>query len=141
MVSPVGTAVGTVLGPGINYFWIIGMDGYAWNDRIGRQSVGKLIPLERAWGQTVEAAGFGANRDEIEARVANGYEAVVEELLHPVDDAYLERDIVDRYYIEIEDQRKGDLGQRLVALPHDQYPQPAAGKDDAVLARPVRHRI
>jgi hypothetical protein len=28
-------------------------------------------------------AGFGAGRDEIEARVAKGYEATVEELLHP----------------------------------------------------------
>ena len=51
-------------------------------------------------------AGFGANRDELEAYVAKGYEATVEELLHPVDDAYLERDVVDRYYIEIEDQRQ-----------------------------------
>ena len=44
-------------------------------------------------------AGFGANRDELEAYVAKGYEATVDELLHPVDDAYLERDVVDRYYI------------------------------------------
>ena len=51
-------------------------------------------------------AGFGANRDELEAYVAKGYEATVEGLLHPVDDAYLERDVVDRYYIEIEDQRQ-----------------------------------
>ena len=28
-------------------------------------------------------AGFGADRDELEARVARGYEATVEELLHP----------------------------------------------------------
>ena len=28
-------------------------------------------------------AGFGADRDELEARVAKGYEATVEELLHP----------------------------------------------------------
>ncbi|MBV8891843.1 MAG: DUF1800 family protein, partial [Acidobacteria bacterium] len=28
-------------------------------------------------------AGFGATRDELEARVAKGYEATVEELLHP----------------------------------------------------------
>ena len=30
-------------------------------------------------------AGFGATRDELEARVAKGYEATVEELLHPED--------------------------------------------------------
>jgi len=28
-------------------------------------------------------AGFGARRDELEARVAKGYEAKVAELLHP----------------------------------------------------------
>ena len=28
-------------------------------------------------------AGFGATREELEARVAKGYEATVEELLHP----------------------------------------------------------
>ena len=28
-------------------------------------------------------AGFGAGRDELEARIAKGYEATVEELLHP----------------------------------------------------------
>ena len=28
-------------------------------------------------------AGFGATRDDLEAYVAKGYEAVVEELLHP----------------------------------------------------------
>ena len=30
-------------------------------------------------------AGFGASRGELEARVAKGYEATVEELLHPED--------------------------------------------------------
>ena len=30
-------------------------------------------------------AGFGAARDELEERVAKGYEATVEELLHPQD--------------------------------------------------------
>ena len=28
-------------------------------------------------------AGFGASRDELEARAANGYEATVEELVNP----------------------------------------------------------
>ena len=30
-------------------------------------------------------AGFGATRDELERYVAQGYEAVVEELLHPAE--------------------------------------------------------
>jgi hypothetical protein len=40
-------------------------------------------------------AGFGATRDELEAYVARGYEATVEELLHLRDDSYLEKDVVD----------------------------------------------
>ena len=51
-------------------------------------------------------AGFGVNKDELETYVAIGYEAVVEELLNPADDDYLDRDIVDRYYMEIQDQRQ-----------------------------------
>ncbi len=31
----------------------------------------------------VRRAGFGAAHDELEARVAQGYEATVEDLLHP----------------------------------------------------------
>ena len=37
-------------------------------------------------------AGFGATREELEVRVAKGYEATVEELLHPE-----EQEPVDRY--------------------------------------------
>ena len=51
-------------------------------------------------------AGFGATRGELEARLAKGYEATVEELLQPGDDSELEKDLVDRYYIEIDDMRQ-----------------------------------
>ena len=51
-------------------------------------------------------AGFGATRSELEARLAKGYEATVEELLQPGDDSELEKDLVDRYYIEIDDMRQ-----------------------------------
>ena len=34
-------------------------------------------------------AGFGASRDEIEAKVAQGYDTTVQELLHPEDQAGL----------------------------------------------------
>ncbi|HLF04456.1 MAG TPA: DUF1800 domain-containing protein [Dehalococcoidia bacterium] len=53
-------------------------------------------------------AGFGATRDELEACAAKGYQATVEELLHPQDDGYLNRDILDRYYIDIDDMRMPD---------------------------------
>ncbi len=46
-------------------------------------------------------AGFGAQYDELEARAAKGYEATVEELLHPDDQSNgLELDLAERYFIE-----------------------------------------
>ena len=42
-------------------------------------------------------AGFGARRDELEAYAAKGYEAVVEELLHPETTPVMEEDILHRY--------------------------------------------
>ena len=45
-------------------------------------------------------AGFGAARDELEAYVAQGYEATVEELLHPETQPEPERDLWVRYMPE-----------------------------------------
>jgi uncharacterized protein (DUF1800 family) len=45
-------------------------------------------------------AGFGAPYEELEARAAKGYEATVEELLHPETQPELERDFMMRYKIE-----------------------------------------
>ena len=46
-------------------------------------------------------AGFGAQYDELEARAAEGYEATVEELLHPDDQRNgLDLDLAERYFIE-----------------------------------------
>ena len=46
-------------------------------------------------------AGFGAQYDELEARAAKGYEAMVEELLNPDDHPNgLELDLAERYFIE-----------------------------------------
>ena len=42
-------------------------------------------------------AGFGADRDELEARVAKGYEATVEELLHPEKQKPVDRYVFLRY--------------------------------------------
>src|SRR5918999_186017 len=42
-------------------------------------------------------AGFGATYEELEARAAKGYEATVEELLHPEAQPDLEQDIMMRY--------------------------------------------
>ena len=43
-------------------------------------------------------AGFGASRDELEARVAKGYEATVEDLLHPEGQPEVDEDIWTRYF-------------------------------------------
>ncbi|GIT02243.1 MAG: hypothetical protein CM1200mP27_08680 [Chloroflexota bacterium] len=42
-------------------------------------------------------AGFGATRDELEARVANGYEATVEELLNTEEQEELDRNEMMRF--------------------------------------------
>ena len=43
-------------------------------------------------------AGFGATREELEARVAKGYEATVEELLHPEEQEPVDRHDLLRYH-------------------------------------------
>jgi hypothetical protein len=43
-------------------------------------------------------AGFGAPREELEARAAKGYEATVEELLHPEAQPPLDRNEMMRYH-------------------------------------------
>ena len=53
-------------------------------------------------------AGFGARREELERYVEQGYEATVEWLLNPQEDNGVDEDIVDRYYIDIDDRRNSD---------------------------------
>src|SRR5256714_6743528 len=48
-------------------------------------------------GHLLRRAGFGASRAEIEAKAAQGYNAVVEELLNPAAQPALEDDLVLRY--------------------------------------------
>ena len=43
-------------------------------------------------------AGFGASREELEEYVSKGYEAVVEDLVHPERFPEPDDDLVDRYY-------------------------------------------
>ena len=45
-------------------------------------------------------AGFGATRDELELYVAQGYEATVDDLLHPERAAPLEEDVIRRYHVD-----------------------------------------
>ena len=53
-------------------------------------------------------AGFSATRDELEANVARGYEAVVEELLHPRDPQNMPDDIIRRYHVDQYEARQLD---------------------------------
>ena len=46
----------------------------------------------------IRRAGFGATREELEVRAAEGYEATVEELLHPEDQPPLDRNVMMRYH-------------------------------------------
>ena len=47
-------------------------------------------------------AGFGASRAELEARAAKGYEATVEDLLHPENQPEVDEDIMYRYFPHLE---------------------------------------
>ncbi len=48
-------------------------------------------------------AGFGAPYQELEERVAKGYEATVEELVNPEGQPDLEMDLLQRYYVDWKD--------------------------------------
>ena len=45
-------------------------------------------------------AGFGATKDELEQYVAKGYEATVEELIHPELAPQLDEDVIRRYHVD-----------------------------------------
>jgi uncharacterized protein (DUF1800 family) len=53
-------------------------------------------------------AGFGATRDEIEAKVEQGYDNVVEEFLNPLNPNTLPDDIIRRYHVEQSELRQLD---------------------------------
>ncbi len=56
-------------------------------------------------------AGFGATRDELEAALAKGYEATVDELLHPERVPALDEDLIFRYYPDSLESRVLDSTQ------------------------------
>ena len=60
------------------------------------------IPL---MAHLLRRAGFGATRDELEAYVAKGYDATVEELLHPSDPGNLPDDVIMRYHADMSELR------------------------------------
>ena len=56
-------------------------------------------------------AGFGATYEELEARVAQGYEATVEELLKPQAQPDLEMDVLERYFIDWKEMNALEINQ------------------------------
>ena len=58
-------------------------------------------------------AGFGATRKDLEAHVAKGYEATVEELLYPENSPDLEYDLLERYMEEWHDRSASDACRQL----------------------------
>ena len=56
-------------------------------------------------------AGFGATYQELEARAAKGYEATVEELLHPENQPDLEMDLLERYFIDWKEMNALEVNQ------------------------------
>lgn len=58
-------------------------------------------------------AGFGATRDQLEAALARGYEASVDELLHPENAPPLEDDLIYRYWPDMKESRQIDPAQSL----------------------------
>src|SRR5438093_13632021 len=56
-------------------------------------------------------AGFGATRQALEDAVAKGYEATVEELLHPETLPPVEEDLLERYYLDAKESFQLDGAQ------------------------------
>src|SRR5688572_33237207 len=70
----------------------------ACSDRGGGQMGDKDVAL---MAHLMRRAGFGAQYDELKARAEKGYEATVDELLHPEDHSNgLDLDLAERYFIE-----------------------------------------
>jgi uncharacterized protein (DUF1800 family) len=72
------------------------------------EAVRRLSPLE-LMGHLFRRAGFGATRDELEAALAKGYEATLEELLHPERAPDLEEDLLFRSFPDFHETRKVDV--------------------------------
>jgi len=56
-------------------------------------------------------AGFGATRDELEAAAAKGYEAVVDDLIHPERQPDLDWDLIHRFYPDMKEMRRIEVNQ------------------------------
>ena len=71
---------------------------------VSQQEIGLMAHLLRR-------AGFGASRDEIEAKAQQGYDSVAHELLNPSDDPGLDEDLMYRAYPSYFDKAAIETGQ------------------------------
>ncbi len=60
-------------------------------------------------------AAFGATYEELETRAAKGYQATVEELLHPEKQPDLEMDLLQRYFIDWKEMNALEVNQAYLA--------------------------
>ncbi|MGH8063999.1 MAG: DUF1800 domain-containing protein [Candidatus Entotheonellia bacterium] len=74
----------------------------------GSEAVRQLSQLE-LMGHLFRRAGFGATRDELEVVLAKGYEATLQELLHPERVPDLEEDLLFRSFPDFHETRKVDV--------------------------------
>jgi uncharacterized protein (DUF1800 family) len=74
------------------------------------ESTMPLTDLQRI-AHLFRRAGFGATRDELEAAVAKGYEATVEELLQPEAAPDIEEELLQRYYLDAKESFQLDGAQ------------------------------
>lgn len=71
----------------------------------------KLLAGVELMAHLFRRAGFGATRDEIDAALTKGYEATVEELLHPERQPDIDFDILHRFYPDVKEAREIDVNQ------------------------------
>jgi len=71
----------------------------------------KLLTGVELMAHLLRRAGFGATRDEIDAALAEGYEATVDALLQPERVPDIDFDILHRFYPDIKEAREIDVNQ------------------------------
>ena len=72
---------------------------------------GRQLSQLELMGHLFRRAGFGATRDELEAALAKGYEATLEEFLHPEQASELQEDLLLRSFPDFHETRKLDVAQ------------------------------
>jgi uncharacterized protein (DUF1800 family) len=91
---------------------------------ISGPEAGEQLSQLELMGHLFRRAGFGASRDELEAALAQGYEATLEGLLHPEQAPDLEEDLLFRSFPDFHESRKVDVAQAVWVwrMTHTQRP-------------------